>query len=119
MNAIDTRAISHYVPGPARWQAAAAVPPGRGLHFGVILLALLVLGGLAFGVSRMRRGHTRQHDDQWGRPEPPPASPSPPGPPRLAEPPRHAAPPGPAGPPGPAPPPPAPDAAPNGDTRRA
>jgi len=46
MNAIDTRAISHHVPGPARWVAAAAVPPGKGIHFGVILLAILVLGAL-------------------------------------------------------------------------
>ena len=60
MNAIDTRAISHYVPGSARWAATAAgtgtPPPGQGIHFGVILLALLVLGGLAYGVTRMRRG---------------------------------------------------------------
>ena len=116
MNAIDPRDISLYMPGPARWEAVAAAPPGHGMHFGfgVVLLALLVLGGLGFGVSRMRRGrHSTQHDDQWGRREPPPASPSPPGPPRPAEPPRHAAPPGPAGPSVPAV---SPGAAPNGDT---
>jgi ABC-2 type transport system ATP-binding protein len=85
MNAIDTRAISHYVPGSARWAATAAgtgtPPPGQGIHFGVILLALLVLGGLAYGVTRMRRGrHGTERDDHWGRREPPPAPPSPPGP---------------------------------------
>jgi ABC-2 type transport system ATP-binding protein len=85
MNAIDTRAISHYVPGSARWAATAAgtgtPPPGQGIHFGVILLALLVLGGLAYGVTRMRRGrHGTERDDDWGRREPPPAPPSPPGP---------------------------------------
>ena len=49
----------------------------RGLHGGVILLALLVLGGLGFGATRLRRGQaTNQHDDQWIRPESPPAPPS-------------------------------------------
>jgi ABC-2 type transport system ATP-binding protein len=85
MNAIDTRAISHYVPGPARWAATSAgagtAPPGQGIHFGVILLALLVLGGLAYGVTRMRRGrHGTERDDHWGRREPPAAPPPPPGP---------------------------------------
>jgi ABC-2 type transport system ATP-binding protein len=84
MNAIDTRAISHYVPGSARWAATAAgtgtPPPGQGIHFGVILLALLVLGGLAYGVTRMRRGrHGTERDDDWGRRESRPAPPSPPG----------------------------------------
>jgi ABC-2 type transport system ATP-binding protein len=82
MNAIDTRAISHYVPGPARWAATSAgagtAPPGQGIHFGVILLALLVLGGLAYGVTRVRRGrHGTERDDHWGRREPPAAPPSP------------------------------------------
>jgi ABC-2 type transport system ATP-binding protein len=85
MNAIDTRAISHYVPGPARWAATSAgagtAPPGQGIHFGVILLALLVLGGLAYGVTRMRRGrHGTERDDHWSRREPPSAPPSPAGP---------------------------------------
>jgi ABC-2 type transport system ATP-binding protein len=84
MNAIDTRAISHYAPGPARWAATAAgtgtARPGQGIHFGVILLALLVLGGLAYGVTRMRRGrHGTERDDDWGRREPP-SAPPPPGP---------------------------------------
>jgi ABC-2 type transport system ATP-binding protein len=105
MNAIDTRAISHYVPEPARWLAAGTVARGNGLHGGVILLALIVLGSLGFGLSRMRRGRTREHDDQWGRREPPPAPLAPP------DHPRHAAPAGPGLPPGPAGPP----AAPNGD----
>jgi len=82
MNAIDARAISHYVPGPARWAATSAgagtAPPGQGIHFGVILLALLVLGGLAYGVTRVRRGrHGTERDDHWGRREPPAAPPSP------------------------------------------
>jgi ABC-2 type transport system ATP-binding protein len=115
MNAIDTRAISHYAPGPARWLAAGDVPRGNGFHGGVILLALLVLGGLAFGLSRMRRGRTREHDDQWGRREPPSAQltqltqAAPPGPPRPA------APPGPDGSRVPAVPPATPGAAPSGD----
>jgi ABC-2 type transport system ATP-binding protein len=80
MNVIDVRAVSHHMPGPAR-AAAAVVGPGGGIHFGVILLALLVLGGLGFGVTRLRRGrHVAQHDDQWIRaaPTPPSAAPTPP-----------------------------------------
>jgi ABC-2 type transport system ATP-binding protein len=112
MNAIDTRAISHYVPGPARWAATSAragtAPPGQGIHFGVILLALLVLGGLAYGVTRMRRGrHGTERDDHWGRRETPSAPPSPSHP---AEAPRR------AGPPVPAVSPAKSAAAPNGDT---
>jgi ABC-2 type transport system ATP-binding protein len=78
MNVIDVRAISHHVPDPAR-AAAAVRGPGGGIHFGVILLALLVLGGLGFGVTRLRRGrHVTQHDDQWipPAPTPPPAVPA-------------------------------------------
>jgi ABC-2 type transport system ATP-binding protein len=37
-----------------------------------ILIALLALGGLGFGVTRLRRRrHPEPHDDQWPRPEPP------------------------------------------------
>ena len=84
MNAIDTRAISHFVPGPARWAATSAgagtAPPGQGIHLGVILLALLVVGGLAYGVTRMRRGrHGTERDDHWGRRETSAAPPSSPG----------------------------------------
>jgi ABC-2 type transport system ATP-binding protein len=78
MNVIDVRAISHHVPGPARLAVTVAGPRG-GIHFGVILLALLVLGGLGFGVTRLRRGrHVAQHDDQWipPAPTPPPAVPA-------------------------------------------
>jgi len=57
-----------------------------------------VIGGLVYAVTRTRRGHARQHDDHWGRREPPP--PSPPG---SAEPAWHAGPPA------------TPAAAPNGD----
>jgi ABC-2 type transport system ATP-binding protein len=131
MNAIGTLAISHYIPGPDRWPTAAVVPAHNGIHFGGggILLVLLVLGGLGFGVSRMRRGrHTTERDDGWGRREQPPAPSSPPGPPRPAEPPwpaepprsagqsRHAASPVPAAPPVPAVPPATPDAARGGGT---
>jgi ABC-2 type transport system ATP-binding protein len=135
MNAIDTRAISHHVPGPARWVAAAAVPPGKGIHFGVILLAILVLGALGFGASRMRRGrHAQERDDDWGRREPPPspATPvTPPAPPASATPPAHPAltgravaagspvPAAPPAPPTPAMPSATPVAAPNGDTSTA
>ncbi len=79
MNVIGTHAISHHAPGPARWAAVVAAPVGGGgfHNFGVILLALLVLG-LGFGVTRLRRGrHVPRHDDTWIRPEPPPAPSSP------------------------------------------
>ncbi len=74
MNVIDAQAIAHQVPGPARWTAVVAAPlGGGGLHnFGGILLPLLVIGGLAYGVTRLRRGrHAAPRDDQWIRPEPP------------------------------------------------
>ena len=80
MNVIHAQGISHHAPGPARWLAVSAAPPGGGgVHnFGVILLALLALGGLGFGLTRRRRGqHTAQHDEKWIRPEPPSAPPSP------------------------------------------
>ncbi|HWD77105.1 MAG TPA: ATP-binding cassette domain-containing protein, partial [Solirubrobacteraceae bacterium] len=80
MNVIDTQAVSHHAPGPARWAAVVAAPPGGGgfHNFGMILLALLVLGGLSFGVTRLRRGrHAAQQDDKWIRREPPPAPSSP------------------------------------------
>ena len=85
MDVLGTPALSHLAPGPARWAAVVAAPlSGGGFHnAGVILLPLLVLGGLAFGVTRLRRGrHAAQHDDPWIRrePEPPPAPPSPPSP---------------------------------------
>jgi len=83
MNAIDARAVSRYLAGPARWTAAAAAPRG-GFHGGVILLAILMLGALGFGVSRMRSGrHTAQHDDDWSR-RSPTAPPAPTEPPRRA-----------------------------------
>ena len=81
MNTFGTRVISQHGTGAARWATAASVPAGHGAHFGGggILLALLVLVALGFGVSRMRRGrHTKEHDDDWGRRQPPsaPASPA-------------------------------------------
>ena len=62
--------------------AAAAAPVGGGFHnIGEILLVLLVLGGLGFGVMRLRRGrHAAPHDDQRFRREPPPEPPSLPSP---------------------------------------
>jgi ABC-2 type transport system ATP-binding protein len=93
MNVVDALGISQHAPGPARWAAVGAAPPvGGGFHNGgEILLALLVLGGLGFGVSRLRRSRRdAPHDDQWTRREPPPAEPppsSPSGPPGSSEPP--------------------------------
>src|SRR5260370_13087928 len=84
MNVIDTQALSHQAPGRVRWAAVAAAPVGGGFHnIGEILLALLVLGGLGFGVARLRHGRpAAPHDDQRIRREPPPAPPSPPSPPQ-------------------------------------
>jgi ABC-2 type transport system ATP-binding protein len=82
MNVIDMQAASHHAPGPAHWSAAAGAPMGGGFHnIGEILLALLVLGGLSFGVTRFRRGRpATPHDGQRIRREPPPSPPSePPG----------------------------------------
>jgi len=116
MNTIGTRGISH-VPGPARWVATSAKivagPAGGGIHLGVILLALIVVGGLVYGVTRTRRGRVNQHDDGWGREQAPPSPPGPAGPggpPRSAELPRRDGPAVLAGSPV------TPDAAPNGDT---
>ena len=106
MDVIGSQAISPHIPGPARWAAVAAAPPvGGGLHnIGELLVALLVLGGLGFGVTRYRRGrHAAQHDDTRIKREPPPAPPapsSPSGPPggstiAPARAPRTAVPPGP------------------------
>jgi ABC-2 type transport system ATP-binding protein len=84
MNVIDTQAIAHHAPGLARWAALVAAPlGGGGFHnVGEILVALLVLGGLGFGVTRLRRSPpAAPHTDQRIRREPPPAAPSPPGPP--------------------------------------
>jgi ABC-2 type transport system ATP-binding protein len=92
MNAIDTRAISHYLAGPARWTATAAVPKGGlhgGPHFpgGGILILVVVLGALGFGISRMRsERRTAQRDDDWGRRPPPTAPLSPAEPPGATSP---------------------------------
>jgi ABC-2 type transport system ATP-binding protein len=78
MNIVDAQAISPHVPGPARWAVAVGTPPGGAFHnIGELLIALIVLGGVAFGVSRRRRRRNAPRDDQWGRREPPPAPPSP------------------------------------------
>ena len=67
---------ANHVLGLATWAASKNVPQGGGgVHFGIILLALIVLGGIGFGVSRMRRGRSNaQHDDDWGRREAPSAT---------------------------------------------
>jgi len=80
MNAVDAQAISQHAAGLARWAVAVGAPPGgAGFHnLGELLVLLLVLGGLGFGVTRLRRGRPgTPRDDQWARREPPPA----PGPP--------------------------------------
>jgi ABC-2 type transport system ATP-binding protein len=80
MNVVHTHAISS-AHGAAAWATAFGGPPGGGFHnFGIILLALLVIGALSYSVTRSRRGrHGAQHDDQWIRQEPPPTVlPSPP-----------------------------------------
>ena len=81
MNVIDTQSIAHYAPGRASWTAVAAGPVGGGgFHLGGILLPLLVIGGVAYGVTRLWRGRrATPHDDQW-IPREPPATPSPPEP---------------------------------------
>jgi ABC-2 type transport system ATP-binding protein len=67
---------ANHVLGLATWAASKNVPQGGGgVHFGIILLALIVLGGIGFGVTRMRRGRpTAQHDDEWGRGKPQPSA---------------------------------------------
>jgi ABC-2 type transport system ATP-binding protein len=75
---------------PPQLGALAAISPphhaGLGIGGGGILIVLLVIGGLIYGATRLRRGrHVAQHDDQWGRREPPlpaepTAQPSPAGP---------------------------------------
>ena len=83
MSVIDWQAIAYHTPVPGRLAAAVGTPPpGGGFHnVGEILLALLVLGGLGFGVSRRRRGRpATQHDDEWIPREPPSAPPPPSGP---------------------------------------
>jgi len=67
---------ANHVLGLATWAASKNAPQGGGgVHFGIILLALIVLGSIGFGVSRMRRGRpTAQHDDEWGRGQPQPSA---------------------------------------------
>jgi ABC-2 type transport system ATP-binding protein len=86
---------ANHVLGLATWAASKNVPQGGGgVHIPIILVALIVLGGIGFGVTRMRRARSSaQHDDEWGRREaPPPAAPvlsspaGPPGPPVLSSP---------------------------------
>jgi ABC-2 type transport system ATP-binding protein len=98
---------ANHVLGLAAWAASKNVPQGGGgVHFGIILLALIVLGTIGFGVTRMRRSRpTAQHDDEWGRRETPPqaaatALSSPATPVRTAEPVRTAVPVSTAAPPG-------------------
>jgi ABC-2 type transport system ATP-binding protein len=66
---------------PPQLRALAAASPPHHPQFavgpGLLLVVLLVIGGLIYGATRLRRGrHVAQHDDQWGRREsPPPAEP--------------------------------------------
>jgi ABC-2 type transport system ATP-binding protein len=102
MNVIDAQAIALHAPGPARWAVAVGGPVGgAGLHNGGELIVLvLVLGGLYFGVTRLRRGRrAAPHDDQWIRREPPPEPPAPPEPSAPSEPPEPPAPSAPSEPP--------------------
>ena len=87
VNVVDTHAIAPAAAGPARWASAVAGPSGGpGFHVGPpqFLVLLLVLGGLGFGVTRLRRGRRADpRDDEWTRRDPPldpPAPLSPPGP---------------------------------------
>src|ERR1700722_12721945 len=87
VNVIDTHAIAAAAAGPARWASAVARPSGGpGFHVGppMLLVLLLVLGGLGFGVTRLRRGRgAAPRDEEWPRRDPPPdpsAPLSPPGP---------------------------------------
>jgi len=75
-----------HVFGLAPLAAVKNAPPGAGFHLGPgpVLLVLLVLGGIGFGVSRVRRGrHSSEHDDEWGRREAPPSA-TPPSAPAAA-----------------------------------
>ena len=90
VNVIDTHAIAAAAAGPARWASAVAGPSGGlGFHVGppMLLVLLLVLGGLGFGVTRLRRGRRADpRDDEWTRREPPPdgVAAAPARPPRAA-----------------------------------
>ena len=79
MNVVHTHAISH-APGLTPPAVSIGAPPGGGFHgFGIILLALVVIGGLVYSVTRTRRGRSgNQHDDEWIRTQPPAGPPSPP-----------------------------------------
>jgi ABC-2 type transport system ATP-binding protein len=81
VNVIDTHAIAPAAAGPARWASAVAGPSGSpGFHTGPlpVLVVLLVLGGLGYGVSRLRRSRRADpRDEEWTRPEPPPDPPAP------------------------------------------
>jgi ABC-2 type transport system ATP-binding protein len=88
MNVIDAQALVrpvHPVNGPVG---------GAGLHNGgVFVLALLVLVGGYFAVTRLGRGRRgAPRDETWTRREPPPEAPSAPSPPSPSETPGAAAP---------------------------
>src|SRR3984885_1975491 len=81
VNVIDTHAIAAAAAGPARWASAVARPSGGpGFHVGppMLLVLLLVLGGIGFGVTRLRRGRRADpRDDDWTRRGPAPPLPRP------------------------------------------
>jgi ABC-2 type transport system ATP-binding protein len=93
MNVIGTTVITAHAPGLARWADAVTRPAGGGSprNFGGpgILLVLLLIGGVAYGLTRRRGRPPAPRDEPWARPEPPPgpaAGPAvaPAGPPRGA-----------------------------------
>jgi len=90
VNVIDMHAIAPAASGPARWASTVAERSGgRGFHIGpaLFLVLLLVIGGLGYGVSRLRHGRrAAPRDDEWTQREPPPDPPAPLAPPGLAPP---------------------------------
>jgi ABC-2 type transport system ATP-binding protein len=83
VNVTDTHAIAAAAAGPARWAFADAGSSGSlGFHVGPLplLIVLLVLGGIGYGVSRLRRGRRAAPRDEGTQREPPPDPPAPPPP---------------------------------------
>jgi ABC-2 type transport system ATP-binding protein len=98
MNVMDMHAIAPHAPGLARWADAVTTPPAGGSPHNIggpsILVVLLLIGGLAYGLTRRRGRHPAPRDEQWVPREPPPAPPAIPARPALPAPPAPPAPPG-------------------------